>query len=68
AITLLPGFQAETVTRIAGNAPKDNVVIATVETEADIAEVVRALVESGAGVIDVRRHTADLEGIFRGEA
>ena len=43
-------------------------VIATVETESDIAELVRELVESGAGVIDVRRHTADLESIFRGAA
>jgi len=54
------------VARIAGAEPKENVVIATVETEADIAQIVRELVAAGAGVIDVRRHTADLEGIFRG--
>jgi ABC-2 type transport system ATP-binding protein len=66
AITLLPGFDVTAVERIASARPEGNVVIATVETEPDIAEIVRALVESGAGVIDVRRHTADLEGIFRG--
>jgi len=69
AITMLAGsFDPAAVERIAGAAPNGNAVIATVETEADIAAVVRGLVESGAGVIDVRRHTADLEGIFRGVA
>lgn len=67
AITLLAeSFDPAAVERIAGAAPNGNVVMATVETEADIAEVVRGLVDSGAGVVDVRRHTADLEGIFRG--
>ena len=47
---------------------RENVVIVSVETEIDIAELVRELVASGAGVIDVRRHTADLESIFRGAA
>lgn len=69
AVTLLPGsFDADTVARIAGSTPAGNVVTASLETENDIAELVRELVASGAGVIDVRRHTADLEGIFRGEA
>ena len=69
AITLLPNsFDAAEVTRIAGNAPKGNTIIVAVETEAEIAELVRELAASGAGVIDVRRHMADLEGIFRGEA
>jgi ABC-2 type transport system ATP-binding protein len=68
AITLLPGFDPAAVETITGTAPRENVVIATVESESAIADVVRALVESGAGVIDVRRHTADLEGIFRGAA
>ena len=67
AITMLAGsFDAVAVARIASAVPKENVVIATVETEADIAQMVRELVATGAGVIDVRRHTADLEGIFRG--
>ncbi|HET7437482.1 MAG TPA: ABC transporter ATP-binding protein [Thermoanaerobaculia bacterium] len=66
AVTLLPGFDA---TRIAAFGAVDrNVLIATVEDEAAIAALVRAIVESGAGVVDVRRHAADLESIFRGEA
>jgi ABC-2 type transport system ATP-binding protein len=68
AITLLPGFDPTNVERIAGVAPRENVVIAEVATDGDIAALVRALAESGAGVIDVRRHTADLESIFRGQA
>lgn len=68
AVTLLPGFDAGEVARIAGSDVRENVVIATVETEADIAELVRELVGAGAGVIDVRRHTTDLESIFRGAA
>ena len=68
AVTLLPGFDAEAVARIAGAPAREHVVIASVETEADIARLVRELVGSGAGVIDVRRHTTDLESIFRGAA
>ena len=68
AVTMLAGFDAAAVERIAGSAPRENVVIASVETENDIAELVRELVESGAGIIDVRRHTTDLESIFRGAA
>jgi hypothetical protein len=67
-VTMLPGFDVESVTRIAGVPPRNNVVIASVETEGEIAELVRELAASGAGIIDVRRHVADLEGIFRGEA
>jgi len=44
------------------------VIIVSLETESDIAELVRELVDGGAGVIDVRRHTTDLESIFRGAA
>ena len=51
-----------------GVLPKDDVVIANVATEGDIAELVARIVGTGAGVIDVRRRTADLESIFRGEA
>lgn len=69
AVTLLAGtFDAAVVEQIAGSVPRENVVLVTVEMEADIARTVRELVESGAGVIGVRRHTADLEGIFRGAA
>ncbi|HYC62332.1 MAG TPA: ABC transporter ATP-binding protein [Thermoanaerobaculia bacterium] len=69
AITMLPGsFDANVVEQIAGIAPCDNVLIAEVAVEAEIAALVKALADTGAGVIDVRRHTADLEGIFRGDA
>jgi ABC-2 type transport system ATP-binding protein len=67
AIRLLPGsFDAAVVERIAGTAPRENTVVATVETENDVAEVVRELAATGAGVVEVRAHRADLEGIFRG--
>jgi ABC-2 type transport system ATP-binding protein len=69
AVTLLAGsYDAAIAERIAGVTPKDHVLIVSLETENDIAELVRELVESGAGVIDVRRHTTDLESIFRGAA
>jgi ABC-2 type transport system ATP-binding protein len=68
AVTMLPGFDAAEVERIAGAAPRENVVIVSVETENDIAELVRELVAGGAGIIDIRRHTTDLESIFRGAA
>jgi ABC-2 type transport system ATP-binding protein len=69
AITLLAGsYDADAVARITGTIPRDDVAIVTVESTAGIAQRVRELVESGAGVVDVRRHTADLERIFRGEA
>ena len=69
AITMIAGtFDAAAVEAATGAAPRGNVVIVTVETENDIAETVRALVATGAGVVDVRRHTADLEDIFRGAA
>ncbi|HYK02541.1 MAG TPA: ABC transporter ATP-binding protein [Thermoanaerobaculia bacterium] len=69
AVTLLPGtFEPADVERIAGVAPNGNVVIVDVNDESEIAALVKALVDGGAGVIDVRRHTADLESIFRGAA
>ena len=69
AITMLPGsFDPVAIAQITGAVPHENTVVATVGAEADIALLVRRVVESGAGVIDVRRHTADLEGIFRGAA
>ena len=69
AVTMLAGsFDPAAVEKIAGTPPRENVVIVTVDSEAGVAGVVRALVESGVGVVEVRRHTADLEGIFRGAA
>jgi ABC-2 type transport system ATP-binding protein len=69
AVTMLPGsFDPAAVERVAGAAPRDNVVIASVASEEAIAKLVSDLVAGGAGIVDVRRHTADLEGIFRGAA
>ena len=68
AVTLLAGsYDLATVAAAAGVLPKDNVVVANVATEGDIADLVARIVGTGAGVIDVRRRTADLESIFRGE-
>ncbi|HSY49437.1 MAG TPA: ABC transporter ATP-binding protein [Thermoanaerobaculia bacterium] len=68
-ITLLAGsYDAAAVEAVAGAAPADHVVTVNVATEADVAQLVARVVGSGAGVIDVRRRTADLESIFRGAA
>jgi ABC-2 type transport system ATP-binding protein len=68
-ITLLEGsFAVDAIARAAGVAPVGNVLTMTVDSDADVAALVRRLVESGAGIVDVRRQTADLEGIFRGVA
>jgi ABC-2 type transport system ATP-binding protein len=45
-----------------------NVVTATVASDEEIAQLVAQLVGQGEGVVDVRRRTADLESIFRGNA
>lgn len=67
AITMIPGtFDDAKVTELAGSAPKENTVVVSVEDDAGIARLVRELSAAGVGVIDVRRHKADLEGIFRG--
>jgi ABC-2 type transport system ATP-binding protein len=69
AITLLPGsYDAVAIESAAGSAPQSDVITVNVATEAEVAEVVARIVGVGAGVIDVRRRTADLESIFRGEA
>ena len=68
AVTLLAGSFDAAKLEALGLATRENVVIAEVAAENDIAALVRTLVESGAGIIDVRRHTADLESIFRGAA
>ena len=66
AITLLAGsFDANAIAEAAGAAPEGNVVHASVAREEEIAELVRRVVATGAGVIDVRRRAADLEQIFR---
>jgi ABC-2 type transport system ATP-binding protein len=69
-VTLLAGsYDVATVTAaIGGVLPKNDVVTANVATEGEIAQLVSRIVGTGAGVIDVRRRTADLESIFRGES
>lgn len=69
AVTLLAGtFDPAAIASIAGVAPQENVLIVPVASEDAIAALVRELAANGAGIIDVRRHTADLESIFRGAA
>jgi len=69
AITLLGGsYDAVAIATVAGAAVTDNVITTNVATEGEIAQLVTRIVGTGAGVIDVRRRTADLESIFRGEA
>jgi len=68
-VTLLGGsYDAANIAAVAGVAPVNDTVTANVATEGDIAQLVSRIVGTGAGVIDVRRRTADLESIFRGEA
>jgi ABC-2 type transport system ATP-binding protein len=69
-VTLLAGsYDVATVTAAVGGVlPKNDVVTANVATEGEIAQLVSRIVGTGAGVIDVRRRTADLESIFRGES
>ena len=68
-VTMLPGsYDAGAVEAAAGVVPVNDVVATNVTSEADVAKLVSRIVSTGAGVIDVRRRTADLESIFRGEA
>ncbi len=59
-------FDAATVERIAGRSPQGDSVVVSAASEADIAAIVRQLVTSGADIVEVRPHVADLEDIFRG--
>ena len=65
AITLLPGYDAARVMAIAGSEPADGVLISSVANNEAVAALVRDLVNSGVGIVEVRRHTADLEKMFR---
>jgi len=68
-VTMLPGsYDAAAVEAAAGTVPVNDIVATNVTSEADVAKLVSRIVSTGAGVIDVRRRTADLESIFRGEA
>lgn len=68
AIRLLPGtYDPAGIGRIANvELLHGDVVMATVDDEPALAALVRLLVDTGAGVVDVRRQVTDLEGIFRG--
>ena len=66
AVTLLAGsYDEDSIARVAGARPVSNVVVVTAAGEAEIASLVTNIVGTGAGVVDVRRHVADLEGLFR---
>jgi len=68
-ITLLPGsFDVAAVEAAVGVPPDGNAVHLSLTREEEIADAVRRIVATGAGVIDVRRRTADLEQIFRSES
>jgi ABC-2 type transport system ATP-binding protein len=68
-VTLLAGsYDGPIVEAAIGVLPKNDVITANVANEGDIAQLISRIVGTGAGVIDVRRRTADLESIFRGEA
>jgi ABC-2 type transport system ATP-binding protein len=69
AVTLLAGsFDPAAIEAATGIAPAENVLSATVASDEEIAGLVARVVGTGAGVVDVRRRTADLESVFRGMA
>ena len=68
SVTLINGsFDPERVAAMVNGTVSGNVVSFEVMSEAEIADAVRRITETGAGVIDVRRQAADLERMFRGE-
>ena len=68
SVTLINGsFDATRVAEMVNGSVSGNVLSFEVTGEAEIADAVRRLAETGAGVIDVRRQAADLERMFRGE-
>lgn len=67
AVRLVAGsYDPAAVHRITGREPVHHIVIASGADDAAIADIVRQLVASGAGVVEVRPYTADLEAMFRG--
>jgi len=68
-ITLLPGsFEPSVIADSIGIEPRENVITMPVGDDAELAEVVREIVATGAGIVEVRRQTADLEQMFRGQS
>ena len=69
AVRLLQGsYKPETVRRMVGSVPENDVVVIAGRDDAEIAAAIRRLVTSGADVVEVRPHVADLESIFRGQS
>lgn len=69
SIALLAGsYDPALIATIAEAPVRNDAVIVSVAAEPDLAALVRRVVETGAGVIGVQRHTADLEALFRGDA
>jgi ABC-2 type transport system ATP-binding protein len=67
AIRMMPGScDADTVRRITGADAQNDIVVVSRSGEGEIADVIRQLVLSGARIVEVRPHIADLEGMFRG--
>ena len=68
-ITLLAGsFDRTHIASAVGVEPVENVVTVPVGDDSELADVVRDVVATGAGVLEVRRQTADLEQMFRSES
>lgn len=69
AVRFLAGsFEAAAVRDITGVEPQNDRVVVAAADDAEVAAIVRQLVGSGAAVVEVRPHTPDLEGIFRGDS
>jgi ABC-2 type transport system ATP-binding protein len=69
SVRLLRGsYDPETVRRVAGRAPENDIVVISGRDDAAIAAIVRQLVTSAGEVVEVRPHVADLESIFREDA
>ncbi len=66
-ITMLPGsFDPVLIASAVEVEPLENVVTVAVDGDEQLAEVVRKIVATGAGIVEVRRQAADLEQMFRG--
>jgi ABC-2 type transport system ATP-binding protein len=67
AIRMIAGsFDADAVHEITGSLPQNDIVVVSRTGEGEIADLIRQLVLSGAAIVEVRKHTADLESMFRG--
>ncbi|HET7711748.1 MAG TPA: ABC transporter ATP-binding protein [Thermoanaerobaculia bacterium] len=68
-VRLLPGsFDPGQIEALVASSVSSNVLTLTAENEAALAAIIRRLVEAGAGVVEVKPLTTDLEEIFRRSA